>query len=318
MTSRLDGKPTRVAPERLLEPLDSEIAQSQERSYDELLSDLERELGTPFFAQDGYVLYQNDCVDWLERFAQTELTVDLTITSPPYNIGKEYEEDRDLSEYLDWCQTWMNLVYDATASTGSFWLNLGYLEVPGEGKGVPIPYLVWNKSPFYLLQEVVWHYGAGVNCRIRFSPRNEKWLLYVKDPDDYTFNLDDVRDPNVKYPNQKKNGKLRCNPLGKNPGDVWRFKKVTSGRNRSSKERTDHPAQFPLAVVNRAMWVSSNPSDIILDPFAGSGTTGISAIGSGRVYVGIEKRKDYCEMAVERFQSFKKRKEIENKQQELI
>ena len=105
------------------------------------------------------------------------------------------------------------------------------------------------------MQEIVWKYGAGVSAKRRLSPRNEKWLFYVKNPDDYTFNLNEIRDPNVKYPNQKKNGKFRCNPLGKNPSDVWEFPKVTTGSNRSSKERTGHPAQFPLSVVLRVRFL---------------------------------------------------------------
>jgi adenine-specific DNA-methyltransferase len=118
--------------------------------------------------------------------------------------------------------------------------------------------------------------------------------------------LDDIRDPNVKYPNQKKNGKFRCNPLGKNPSDVWEIPKVTTGKHRSSRERTDHPAQFPLAVVERIVRASSNLIDLVFDPFAGSCSTGIAACGLGRRFLGIEAREDYCELAVERFKQFLK------------
>ena len=89
---------------------------------------------------------------------------------------------------------------------GAFWLNLGYISIEDKAHAIPLPYLLWDKIPFYLMQEVVWNYGAGVSCRKSFSPRNEKFLWYVKDQGSYTFNLDDVRDPNVKYPNQKKGG----------------------------------------------------------------------------------------------------------------
>ena len=124
------------------------------------------------------------------------------------------------------------------------------------------------------MQEVVWNYGAGVACRNSFSPRNEKFLWYVKSEKRYTFNLDDVRDPDVKYPNQKKEGKLRCNPNGKNPSDVWTIPKVTSGEKRASSERTLHPAQFPSAVIERVVLASSDPGDLILDPFMGWGDGG--------------------------------------------
>jgi adenine-specific DNA-methyltransferase len=113
-----------------------------------------------------------------------------------------------------------------------------------------------------------------------------------------------VRDPNVKYPNQKKNGKLKCNPLGKNPSDVWAFPKVTTGDKRSSRERTSHPAQFPLRVVDRIVKVSSGPHDLVMDPFSGSGSTGIAAVGNHRLYLGFELRGDYCRLAAERFERF--------------
>ncbi|HEY7415535.1 MAG TPA: site-specific DNA-methyltransferase, partial [Ktedonobacteraceae bacterium] len=167
-----------------------------------------------------------------------------------------------------------------------------------------IPYLLWDRSPFYMVQEIVWNYGAGVNTKLMFSPRNEKFLWYVKSSQDYTFNLDAVRDPNVKYPNQKKNGKLKCNPLGKNPSDVWEMPKVTSGENRSSKERTPHPAQFPLAVIDRIIKACSNEGELVLDPFIGSGTTAIAALENGRKIVGFEISRDYCQLASSRIARF--------------
>jgi adenine-specific DNA-methyltransferase len=225
---------------------------------------------------------------------------DLVLTSPPYNIGKEYETRRGLDEYLQWCGAWMEEIFRVTKAAGAFWLNLGYLEVPGKGRAVPLPYLLWNKSPFYLLQEVVWQYGAGVAARRAFSPRNEKWLWFVKDPNHYTFDLDAVRDPDVKYPNQKKNGKFKCNPLGKNPGDVWSIAKVTSGTGRASTERTAHPAQFPLAVIDRIIRACSREGDLVLDPFCGSGSTLVASAAADRNSVGIEIRPDYCAIAQRR------------------
>jgi len=158
------------------------------------------------------------------------------------------------------------------------------------------------------MQEVVWNYGAGVHTRKMLSPRNEKFVWYVKSLDTYTFHLDAIRDPNVKYPNQKKNGKLKCNPLGKNPSDVWEFPKVTSGEKRSSKERTAHPAQFPLAVIERIIVACSDENDIVLDPFMGSGTTAIAALQHGRQVVGFEISTDYCRLIQTRIQQFEARR----------
>lgn len=265
---------------------------------DKLLPALRTHLGEPAFAGADYALYCADCLTSLARLPAA--LFDLTATSPPYNIGKEYETPRPLEDYVGWCRQWMGEVYRTTGERGAFWLNVGYLEVVGRAKALPLPYLLWDQSPFYLLQEVVWNYGAGVAAKKTLSPRNEKLLWFVKDPDRYTFNLDAIRDPDVKYPNQKKHGKLRCNTLGKNPSDVWQIAKVTSGADRASPERTAHPAQFPLDLVDRIVLGCSNPGDVVLDPFIGSGTTAVSCLRNGRSVVGFEINRAYCEIAAQR------------------
>ena len=276
---------------------------------------IKRILGKPAFEVEGVAIYQEDCLEGMKKIP--EELVDLTITSPPYNIGKEYEELAELGDYLEWCRKWMQEIYRVTVPHGTFWLNVGYLEVAGKGKAVPIPYLLWDKTDFYLIQEVVWNYSAGVACRKRLSPRNEKVLWYVKDPKSYTFNLDDIRDPDVKYPNQKKNGKLKCNPLGKNPSDVWQIKKVTSGRNRASAERTPHPAQFPIDLVERMLKASSNKGDLILDPFMGSGSTAETALANGRYVIGFELKNEYIGYSKERIEVFIQNRNLLQAQQEL-
>ena len=311
-------KPTAIAPAEMLKPLDPLIAAGLEQEHKKTRESLVSLLGEPYFSAPGFILYKGDCLDIFPLMAAGGFEVDLTVTSPPYNIGKEYEVPLTVPEYVDWCTEWMAGVHSVTGDAGAFWLNLGYLKVPGKGQCVPIPYLLWDKTDFHLIQEVVWQYGAGVSAKRRLSPRNEKWLFYVNNGDDYTFNLDDIRDPNVKYPNQKRNGKFRCNPLGKNPSDVWEFPKVTTGSNRSSKERTGHPAQFPLAVIDRIIKASSNPLGIVLDPFAGSCSAGIAALGLGRTFVGIELREDYCELAVQRYHQFILEKEEADRQACLI
>ena len=259
-------------------------------------------LGEPHFAAPNCLIYQGDCLPLMRKLPAA--CAALTVTSPPYNIGKAYEDVLPLDEYLAWCADWISEVHRLSTVDGAFWLNLGYLSIPGRAKAIPIPYLLWDRIPFFLIQEVVWHYGAGVAGRLFFSPRNEKFLWYVKDESAYTFNLDAVRDPNIKYPNQFKNGRRKVNLKGKNPGDVWQFPKVTSGRNRSSKERTPHPAQFPLAVIERIIKAASNPGDVVLDPFIGSGTTAEAALALGRPVIGFEIRADYCDIAAQRIACF--------------
>ncbi len=288
------------------------LATSNESDLDRI----ESQLGKPAHRGDGYVIYHGDSLELMRRI-DSEL-FDLTVTSPPYNIGKEYESIRVLDDYLDWCEDWMREIWRLTNPQGSFWLNVGYLSVPGKGSAVPIPYLLWDRSQFHMIQEVVWNYGAGVAARRSFSPRNEKFLWYVRNPDCYTFDLDAVRDPNVKYPNQKKNGKLKCNPLGKNPTDVWQFPKVTSGTDRSSKERTPHPAQFPIAVIDRIVKACSFPGDVVFDPFLGSGTTIEAALRNGRTAVGFEKDDRYVDVAIGRIERFLRRRAEDDSQQKLF
>lgn len=269
---------------------------------------IERVLGKPYYETSNCIIYNMDCLKAMKKIPES--IFNLTITSPPYNIGKEYENVLPLSEYLNWCENWIRELYRLTVPDGAFWLNLGYISIPKKAKAIPIPYLLWERIPFYLVQEIVWNYGAGVAGKKFLSPRNEKFLWYVKDENNYTFNLDDVRDPNVKYPNQKKNGKIKVNGLGKNPTDVWQFPKVTSGRNRSSKERTPHPAQFPKAVIERIIKASSNTGEAILDPFIGSGTTAIVALSNKRRVIGFEINTDYCQIAADRIENYLKEAEI--------
>lgn len=250
------------------------------------------------------MLYRGNCLELLDGMPAD--SVSLTITSPPYNIGKEYERPMPLADYLDWSERWISKVHRVTAPRGAFWLNLGYVQVSGRARAIPLPYLLWSRIPFFLIQEIVWNYGAGVAARRMFSPRNEKWLWYVKDNSDYAFNLDAVRDPNVKYPKQRKNGRLRVNQAGKNPTDVWAIPKVTTGEGRTgrraSPERTAHPAQFPLAVVKRIALACSNAGEMLLDPFAGSSTTLVAALATGRECVGFEINPRYVEVSKRRLQ----------------
>ena len=277
-------------------------------------------LGQPAYEAPGVLLYQGDAIEQMS--ALPDSLVGLTVTSPPYNIGKEYETPLPLDSYIEWTERWIREVYRLTDDCGAFWLNLGYLEVPGRARAIPIPYLVWDRIPFYLVQEVVWNYGAGVAARRAFSPRNEKFLWYTKSTDRYVFDLDSVRDPNVKYPNQRKNGRKRVNSLGKNPTDVWAIPKVTTGEGlvgrRASQERTKHPAQFPITLIDRIIKACSREGDLVLDPFMGSGTTAEAAMANGRSVVGFEISADYIAIASERLDRFRRIREKELSQESLF
>ena len=265
------------------------------------------ELGEPFYKNERIILYNMDCREGISKLACHNIEIDSTITSPPYNIGKEYESILSVDKYLLWLTDILNCVYNITKYNGSLLLNVGYLEVKNKGRAIPIPYLIWDKLKFYLNLEIVWNYGAGVASKNYLSPRNEKILWYIKNSLDYTFNLDEIRDPDVKYPYQKKNGKLRCNTLGKNPSDVWQIAKVTSGEKRASEERTPHPAQFPEDLILRMILGFTNKEDLILDPFIGSGTTAKTAMLNHRNCIGFEVNEAYCEIIKKRITSTEKK-----------
>lgn len=280
------------------------------------LERIDQVLGAATYGRSGVRLYCGDCLELMKRLPPD--IISLTVTSPPYNIGKPYEARRDLEEYLHWCELWLSELYRITSPQGALWLNLGYLEVVGRAKALPIPYLLWNRIPFYIVQEIVWNYGAGVASRRSFSPRNEKFLWCTKDKNNYAFNIDTVRDKSVKYPNQRKNGKLRCNPNGKNPTDVWQIPKVTSGKDRASKERTPHPAQFPIAVVERIIKASSNEGELVLDPFMGSGSTAEASLRTARQVLGFDLQPEYVAIAARRIDSYLARKATEDAQGKLL
>jgi adenine-specific DNA-methyltransferase len=259
------------------------------------------ELGEPYFETENCVLYCGDTLFFNKKISATMFNA--VITSPPYNIGKEYESVKPLDDYIDWTVNWIDGVDKLLVESGALLLNLGYVSIENQGRAIPIPYFLWDKVSLYLNQEIVWNYSAGVACKNYLSPRNEKVLWYVKNSKDYTFNLDAIRDKNVKYPNSKRNGKLRVNTLGKNPSDVWEIAKVTTGYNRSSGERTPHPCQFPTDLIDRLVLGFTNEKDIILDPFIGSGTTFESCIRHNRFCVGFEIMPEYCEIAKKRIKS---------------
>lgn len=265
-----------------------------------MLEEIKNILGQPYFECKYGLLYNMDCEKALTQLREPCLAS--TITSPPYNIGKEYEQIMPLDDYINWLARIAASIEKITLPDGNFIFNVGYLSVKDKGRAVPISYLVWNRIPFYLNQEIIWHYEAGVAAKKYLSPRNEKILWYVKNKDSYTFNLDSIRDPNVKYPNQKKNGRLRCNSIGKNPSDIWEIAKVTSGTNRASIERTSHPAQFPEDLIRRLILGFTNKDDLVLDPFMGSGTVASVSVELNRRFIGFEINPIYCEIAKKRIE----------------
>ncbi len=233
---------------------------------------------------DRWQVITGDCLEVLRGMDAG--SVDAVITSPPYNIGKNYRGNKDnRPDYIDWL---VGILHQSARVTNDcIWINLGYRKTAAGN--VPIAFEVWNRVGLYLMQSIKWEYGAGLAYRSRFNHRTEDWLWLVKDPNSYTFNPDDIRDVSLtKYSNDKRN-----NPNGKLPGDVWYFPHVAG----TFAEREHHPAQYPLPMIERIVKAATNPGDLILDPFCGSGTTGVACVQTGRRFIGIEIDPSYADIA---------------------
>jgi adenine-specific DNA-methyltransferase len=239
--------------------------------------------------------------DSLDEMAKIESgSIQLIITSPPYNIGKEYETVVTLGIYKEWIGQHIIEFHRILAENGSVCFQVGnYIE---KGCVYPIDCLCFEmfiQLGFKPRNRIIWHFGHGLHCKNRFSGRHETILWFTKS-NNYVFNLDPVRVPS-KYPNKKhfkgaKKGQLSGNPLGKNPSDVWDIPNVKHNH----PEKTKHQCQFPEALSDNLVLALSNKHDMVLDPFCGSGTALVSAVKNNRQYIGIDLDKSYIEISKKR------------------
>ena len=230
-------------------------------------------------------------------------TYDLVVTSPPYNIGKPYESKSDLDDYLEWQERIISEIVPRVKEKGSICWQVGnYVD---NGKIVPLDIElapIFHRHKLQLRNRIIWHFGHGLHNRRRFSGRYEVILWYTK-TDDYYFNVDTVRVPS-KYPAKKyfkgpKKGQYSGNPLGKNPEDVW-----TNIPNVKSNhiEKTEHPCQFPVGLIERLVLSMTKPGGTVFDPFCGSGSAGVASLIHGRKFVGCEINQGYAKIAFRRVQ----------------
>lgn len=240
-----------------------------------------------------------DAAAFLASLPETQI-FDLTVTSPPYDIGKSYEQRIPLDKYRDWQRSIIREVCIRTRPSGSVCWQVGNWVDKGEIWPLDILLApIFREFGMKLRNRIVWHFGHGTHAKTRFSGRHETILWFTKG-DEYTFNLDAVRVP-AKYPGKRyfkgaHRGELSGNPLGKNPEDVWDIPNVVGNH----VEKTAHPCQFPVGLVSRLVRALSNQGDLVFDPFTGSGTTAVAALAEGRRFVGTEISPDYVQIAQER------------------
>ena len=251
------------------------------------------------FPELDHAIWQGDVEAFLAGLP-VEPIFDLVVTSPPYNIGKSYEKKGALEDYLAWQERVLDLIIPRIKETGSLCWQVGNFVDNGQIVPLDIEFApIFKKHGLKLRNRIIWHFGHGLHNKRRFSGRYEVIMWYSKS-DDYTFNLDAVRIPS-KYPGKRhfkgpNKGKLSGNPLGKNPEDVWSIPNVKSNH----VEKTEHPCQFPVGLIERLVLSMSNPGELVFDPFSGVGSAGVAAALHGRRYWGCELIAKYAKKGKER------------------
>ena len=243
-------------------------------------------------------LYLGDCKNMLANLPDE--SVDLIVSSPPYNIGKEYENRSPLDEYLKEQEEVLVECNRVLKNTGSIFWQVGSYS----NKGMIIPldikfFPIFEKMGMLPINRIVWLRQHGLQAKNKFSCRHETILWFAKSMD-YKFNLDNIRVPQ-KYQNKKhhkgdKKGELSCHPDGKNPGDVWAFRNVKHNH----EEQTIHPCQFPEDLISRIILATTDEHDVVLDPYMGTGTVPVAAKDNSRHYVGSDLEEKYYDVAVRR------------------
>lgn len=228
-------------------------------------------------------------------------SMQLVVTSPPYNIGKSYERRSSMDDYIASQTATIAEAYRLLKPGGSIAWQVGN-HIARDGEVVPLDvvlYPLFKNHGLALRNRIVWHFGHGLHASKRLSGRHETILWFTKGAD-YIFNLDPIRVPS-KYPQKRhfkgpKKGELSGNPLGKNPTDVWDIPNVKSNH----PEKTIHPAQFPVELVERLVLALTNEGDSVLDPYAGVGSSLVAAVKNGRNAYGCDLQADYVKVAWER------------------
>jgi adenine-specific DNA-methyltransferase len=227
-------------------------------------------------------------------------SMQLIVTSPPYNIGKAYESRSSLSGYV---QAQAQVIAECVRllhPRGSLCWQIGNHVQSGEIFPLDIVLCpIFREHGLKLRNRIIWHFEHGLHCSKRLSGRHETILWFTK-TNDYVFNLDPIRVPS-KYPGKKyfkgpKIGQPSCNPLGKNPGDVWIFPNVKNNH----IEKTIHPCQFPVELVERLVLALTESGGCVLDPYMGVGSTLVAAAMHGRKGFGCDIVEKYVGIAKER------------------
>jgi len=272
------------------------------------------EISDAFSQEHRIVLHLGDSSDFLKSIPKDTAT--LIITSPPYNIGKEYERKTSIELYLKRQEPVISELVRILRSEGSLCWEVGNFVEDSEVFPLDIFYYnIFKRNGLKLRNRIIWHFGHGLQASKRFSGRYETILWFTK-TDQYVFNLDSVRVP-AKYPGKRhfkgpNIGKPSGNPLGKNPSDIWEFiaeeweKELWDIPNVKANhpEKTIHPCQFPIELVERCVLALTCEDDWVLDPYCGVGSALIAGLKHKRRVIGCDKEPEYIKIAKERIKDF--------------
>ena len=260
------------------------------------------------------VLHNGDSLQFLQSIP--DQTFQLIITSPPYNLGKEYEKRIAIANYLKTQETVIDQMIRTLKDTGSLCWQVGNYVEDSEVFPLDIFYYdIFKKHGLKLRNRIIWHFEHGLHASKRFSGRYETILWFTKS-DKFVFNLDNVRVPS-KYPGKthfkgEKRGQPSGNPLGKNPSDLWKVIQQDWEREiweipnvkANHPEKTIHPCQFPIELIERCVLALTNKDDWIFDPYNGVGSTLIAGIKNDRKVAGVDKELDYVNITKDRIKSY--------------
>lgn len=230
-----------------------------------------------------------NCLELLKNVP--DKSVKLVVTSPPYNIKKQYGKYKDNVSLEEWKSLISGVtkeVHRILTDDGSFFLNLSQIPYGNDKEILPLQFIgyeIIKENDFFLRNIITWTFNGMQNPTKRLAGRYENIIWAVKDLNNYIFNLDDIRIPYITQNDKRLTGK------GRNPTDVWYFDHV----NNMTKKKLglSHPCVYPVEMIERIIKMSSNPGDTILDPFLGSGTTLVAARNLGRKGIGFELDSNY-------------------------
>ncbi len=263
------------------------------------------------------IIYEHG--DSEKKLEECRRKFDLVMTSPPYNVGKEYETQISIQNYLKNQEKIIEKIASLISDQGSLCWQVGNYVDKKTKEIFPLDiyyYDLFKKHNLILRNRIVWRFGHGLHASSRFSGRYETILWFTKS-DKYIFNLNDVRIP-AKYPGKRfykgpNKGEFSGNPMGVNPSDVWDILKKDWNEEiweipnvkANHKEKTIHPCQYPIELVERCILALTHENSWVLDPFAGVGSTLIAAAKNNRNAIGIEKYKKYVNVGIRRLEHLK-------------